>query len=219
MARRLGDRRGIADSLNHAAGIHLTRGLDLDRCQAMMLDARTHSFAISDEIGIAESTMNLSEVARLRRSWDAAEEYAAETVDLGTLLGNDLITGNAFTCLAYAVRMQGRLMEARDLYLASLEINQRLRFAPTLAYSLIGAGGALIASRNIVDGTRLMSAGLASMPETDADLARTDRIAMERDMAAARALIGDGWFEVSWLEGAEMPVDVAIQTAVELLGS
>jgi predicted ATPase/class 3 adenylate cyclase/Tfp pilus assembly protein PilF len=133
--RQLGDRRGIAGSLNNLGLVACDQG-DFPAARLLHEESLTIVRELGDRKGIANSLNNLGNVAYDQGSFSSArglyEESLAIARELGDREGVARVLGN----LGNVAKHQGDLLSARALHEESLAIKRELGYRQRIASSL-----------------------------------------------------------------------------------
>src|SRR5439155_15426270 len=84
-----------------------------------------------------------------------------------------------------------------------------------IAYCLAGLGGAAAASGLAERAARLLGAAEALFEAMGAPLTRNEQAVFDRDVAVTRAALSGESFAAAWAEGRRLPLERAIQLALE----
>ena len=137
--RQLGDRKGIAGSLDNLGNVAVYEG---DYPAARLL--HEESLAIERELGerrgVARSLNNLGNVALYQGDYPAARSLYEESLAIARKLGNRSEIARALRNLGNVAYNQDDHAAARGLYVESLAIRRELRDRGGIASSLTGLG-------------------------------------------------------------------------------
>ena len=172
--------------------------------------------AIGNRQAIAISLDALGNVALARNDFERAGTLYAEGLALREALGD--MQGRAHTLhnMAKVRRSQGAHQEALALHATSLRLYQRLGNRLGIAWGLEGIAGLASTSGKVAASARLFGAAAESRKAINAPLLPSERATYDRDVAIIRVTLGEATFTVAWDDGAAMPLDQAIDAALDI---
>jgi predicted ATPase len=211
--RRLGNRGSAAVDLNNQGSVALALG-DYAEAWALYEQALTINRQLDNCAGIAYNLNGLATVARRQKDDATARALYEECLALCREIGNKWGVAQAFYGLGMAACRQGDTAAARSLFNESLAIYRKLGKKPDIAAALEGMAEAAQTERNSERAARLWGAA-ASLRETiGAPPPPCDRPDYERNVAAARAALGEKAFAAAWAQGRVLTWQQAIAYAL-----
>ncbi len=207
----LGDRRGIAMSLNNLGNLAYEQG-DYPTARAHYEESLTMKRELGDRRGIAISLNNLGNLAYDQGDYPAAWALYEESLAISRELGNRWGIAMSLNNLGNLAYDQGDYPAARTLYDESLAIKRELGDRPGVAESLEGlASFAALADPSRA--ARMWGAAEKLREDLGASLPPNERLRYERHVGAAPT--DDAAFQLAWLEGRAMTLELAIEYALE----
>ncbi len=209
--RELGDRWGIAASLNNLANalddVAEARPL-LEECLEIWRE-------LGDHQGMAASLTNLANAAAYQGDYAGARSLHAEVLVIRRELGDRRGIAASIGSLGAIVCMQNEYAKARSLLEEALvirrELGDRWGIAVTLEWLASAAAGLGEAERAV----RLWGSAQLLREAIGSPLGAADRQLIEPSVAAARAALGDDEaFDKAWLEGRAMSWERAVKDAL-----
>ena len=152
---------------------------------------------------------------------EEAKRYYAESLAVGSDLGDKNSIATATVNLGEIAELQGNLEEARDQYRASLKLYGELSHRLAVAYCLEVLAGLETRLGNPADGALLFGAAEALREELDAPIESFNEARLTKDVQATRDAAGDATFEAKRSEGRQMAGETALLHALgidEMLG-
>lgn len=139
LRRSLGDRVGVAASLNNLGLVALERG-DLERATQLHEESLEVRRELGDSWGIAVSLNNLGLVALERGEYQQARTLFEESLSLRRGLGNIQGTGTSLNNLGLVALREGDYARAKSLFEESLGLHEGLGDALNVALVLSNLG-------------------------------------------------------------------------------
>jgi len=211
--RELGDKHGIAFTLNNLGAQALVQG---DYAQAAPLFEE--GLAIARELGDrrlnAYMVHNLAEVARHQGDYTRAAPLYAESLALVQELGDRWGIAINLAWLGTVTRYQGNYAHATALLMEGLTLCQALGDKERIAECLEGLAGLAGAQEQAERAAHLFGAAAALRDTIDAPLPPAERADYERDLATIRSQIDAAAFADAWAAGQAMPPEQAIAEAL-----
>jgi tetratricopeptide (TPR) repeat protein len=212
MRRELGDKSGIAASLNNL-GVIAYELTDFAAARALYgecvpilreLDARGTLATVLGNLAIVAAALGDAEAART-----TCEESLAIMRELGDQNGISRSLNNLGD-LAYD---RGDQKEARALFAENLSIARTLGDKHAIAYALEGMAASALALGAPLRAARVWGAAERLRQEIGSALPRNERPRYDRRVAGARAVAGASAFDRSWQEGRALTLDQAMALA------
>jgi tetratricopeptide (TPR) repeat protein len=210
----LGDGWGIARCLNRLGEAALDAG-DYERAEMALTDALSLRRANKDEGGLGISLAALGRVLLLRGDYDRAASVLRECLPVLDKVGSRAGRAGALRSLAVIARITGDLPRAAALNRETLTITRAIGDRRNLAAALEGLAGIAEDQQSFVRGARLAGAASKLRDLIHAPIPLVSRDAIERDLARARATLGEEAFAAAWVEGQAMTLEQAVAYALE----
>jgi len=208
--RRLGDRSGIAGSLNNLANVC---ALQSDHSSARTLYEESIAIRrqLGDRSGIAVSLDNLGAVAHFQGDFASARPLIEESLAIMRELGHRAGIADALNILGTVVTEQSDYAGAWILHEEALLIRRELGDVEGTARSLEGLAAVVAALGSPLRAARIWGAAERIRAEVGLPLSPS-RPDYHRRVAAARTALGDDTsFERGWQEGRALTMEQAIE--------
>jgi tetratricopeptide (TPR) repeat protein len=213
--RYIGDKKGIADSLNILASRFSQLG-DNERARIVHEENLALRHEVGDKRGIGVTLNNLGEIARERGDYEGARVLCEESLAMFREIANaEYSNASVLHNLGQAVLHQGDYERAETLFKESLALLVKSGDKRGVADLLSGLAALASYRGQPEEAARLFRVaetvhGFTSTPRT-----RFDRIVFERDLAAARAQLDETAWQAAWDEGRAMTIQQAMDYALE----
>ena len=168
-----------------------------------------------DKYAIAVSLNNLGNAARKLGKIDEARKRLEEAVGYQMEVGDQWGIGNALNNLANCSRSQGLYIEACDLYRQSLTIYRDLGDKWALAYLLEDIGSLRIILDEHYLALQLIAAAASLRQEIGSPLPPVEQEKIEDLLVKSRAALSSEEQKEAWDHGSVMPLDQAIELAMQ----
>ncbi len=145
----------------------------------------------------------------------AAARFEEALLDQRTM-GDHWGIGVSLVGLGYAAREQRENTRAVALFIEGLASLIRLGDRRMIAVALDGVAGSAIVYGQLKRATRLFGAAAAMREADGLPVEPAFRVAQERDVAAARAALGDDGFASSWSDGVALSLVAAVAEATAI---
>jgi predicted ATPase/DNA-binding SARP family transcriptional activator/Tfp pilus assembly protein PilF len=230
--REIGDRKGIAASLDNLGGVAHALG-DNVAARAHHEESLEIRWEIEDRSGIAITLNNLGNVIGDQGDYVTALAHYEKSLAINRQIGNRRGIANSLGNLGNVTRYQRDYSAAQAYQGESLAIQREIGDRSGIVSSL-DAFAALVAAETTaftapVETTevsreadvgmqraaRLWGATQALREQIGAPLPPSAREEYDRDVAAARVVLGDEAFSAAWTEGQQMTIEQAISYALE----
>ena len=215
--RKLGDRRGIAASLNNLANVALMQG---NRQSAGVLyeESLTIFRELRDRWGAAVSLNNLGMVAYEQDDYPSAKAHHSESLAIRRELGDKWGIAASLNNLGAVARGQGDYRSALALHRESLAIRRELGDRSVIAESLEGLADVAFALAGPSRAARIWGGAERLREEIALPLAPMDRARYNNQVAAARAAMGDdAAFNLAWQTGRATTLEEVLRYASQEL--
>ncbi len=206
LLRELGDLAGMAVALGQLGVVSYDRG-HFDESTRLHKESLSLRQELDDRWGVAGTLTNLGEVARHQGRFEQAVAFHEESLALFKALGDPWGTSLVLTNLAIAFHKLGDNTRAAELLDDSLGINHRLGDKAGATKALEGLAMLAVVRSEMVDAARLLGAAAALRHVAGASLPASDRPALDGQVAAVRAALGEEAFSVAWQAGGATPVE------------
>jgi predicted ATPase/DNA-binding SARP family transcriptional activator len=211
--RRLGDQHGIAASLYNLGDVARVQ-VGYEGARALYEESLAISRQLGDQRGISLALRNLGNVAKHQGDYEGARALHEESLAISRQLGDQRGIASSLNHLVLVAHYQGDYGGARALYEESLAICRQLGDQLITACSLEGLVAVAAAQGQPERAARLFGAAKALREEIGVPLLPSDRTDYDRDVAAARAALGEEAFTAAWAEGRAMSLNQAIAYAL-----
>ena len=140
------------------------------------------------------------------------EEGLTVVREVGDRIGIVVLLDN----LGATFRAQGDHQRAHAAYSEALAIQQDMRNSEDVVYSLNGLAGVALDRGRPRQAARLFAASAALAEKTGVVIDLVDRDQVLRDVAAARAQLGEKAYGAAWKDGQSLPIDAALAEAMAM---
>jgi tetratricopeptide (TPR) repeat protein len=213
--REINDRWGIAASLNNLGIVASDTG-DFATARALHEESSTILRELGDRWAIANSLDNLGVVTANSGDYGAARSLYEEGLAIRRELGDRQGIANSLSNLGLVESAEGRHEAARALHKESLAIRQELGDRTGIVWPLEGLAYVALALGGPRRAARIWGRVELLRDEFGSPLAPSERPRYERQLAEARAALGDdAAFESAWREGRAMTVVDIVRYAVQ----
>jgi predicted ATPase/tRNA A-37 threonylcarbamoyl transferase component Bud32 len=209
----IGDSADIARALSNLASMVKTQG-DYKRASALYDECRTLFRKAGDEAGVAWTLNYQGDVAREKADFITARSFCEQSLAAFRQLRDGWGIASALSDLAGLSFDQGNNAESRRLYGESLKVFQELGHQRGIARVLECLAASAAAQSNAVQALHLAGAAAALRQRLGAPLPPNEKPRMEKALEFARRTLGDAAGLTAWMEGWAMPVEQAIQEAL-----
>ncbi len=209
----IGDSADIARALSNLAGVIKMQG-EYERASALYDECLTMFRKAGDEAGVAWTLNYLGDVAREKADFITARAFCEQSLAAFRQLRDGWGIASALSDLAGLSCDQGNNVESRRLYGESLKVFQDLGHKRGIARVLECLAASAAAQSNAVQALHLAGATAALRQRLGAPLPPNEKPRMEKAMEFARRTLGDAAGLAAWMEGWAMPVEQAIQEAL-----
>jgi predicted ATPase/DNA-binding winged helix-turn-helix (wHTH) protein len=212
--RQLGDRSGIAGSLNNLANVSALEA-DYSSARTLYEESLAIRRQLGDRNGIAVALDNLGAVADEQGDLVSARPLIEESLAIMRELGHRGGIADALNNLGTVVTGQGDYAGGWALHEQSLVIRRELGDVEGTARSLEGLAAVVAALGSPLRAARIWGAAERIRAEVGLPLSPT-RPDYHRRVAAARTALGDDIvFERGWQEGRALTMEQAIELTLK----
>jgi predicted ATPase/DNA-binding SARP family transcriptional activator len=187
---------------------------EYEQAEPLLIESLELFRELGDTFGIGITLIRLGIVAEFRSEWARATALFEESLSHYQSLGNTLGIAISLSNLAEAAIGQREFDRAAALYRQSLPLMQSLGSDWYVALAVVGYAGVLIAQGQAAQGTRLLGAAEATLNSLEAGLTPIDRAVYGRNIAAARAALGEEGFVAEEAAGRKMKLAEAVSEAL-----
>jgi hypothetical protein len=157
---------------------------------------------------------SLGDVARDQGDFGGAVRLYGESLAARRALGHKQGIAAALTHLGYVARVRGEHAQALAVYEESLTLLHGVGDKVGIAQCLEGMAYTVCAQGQAGRAARLLGAAAALRDTVGAPLPPGDRPLHNRDVATARAALGDHGYAQGWAAGRSLPLDETISYAL-----
>src|SRR5580698_10133514 len=211
--KELGDPANIARTLSNLASVMKLQG-EYKRASSLYDECLTMFRQIGDGAGVAWTLNYLGDVAREKTDLVVARSYCEQSLLEFRQLRDSWGIASALADLASLSCDQGNNVEARRLYGESIKVFQELGHKRGIARALECLAVSAAAQSNAEQALHLAGAAAALRQRLGVPLTPTEQPRLERALDFARRTLGNAAGLTAWMEGWAMPVEQAIQEAL-----
>jgi predicted ATPase/DNA-binding SARP family transcriptional activator len=215
LARELGDQPGIAWALYSMARAASARG-DYERTAALMEESLTRFRALDEVEGCALAHWHLGDVAVARGEHTRAAALIEQSLALGRRAGDLWVMAMALVLAADVARALGEYARAIAMLKESLGHYRALRAPWGICIVLSIMAGVSVDRGECERAARLFGAEHALRNAVGYVMGIRWRPVHERDLASARAALGDETFAATWATGEAMTREQAAEYALSI---
>ncbi len=186
------------------------------RATALFTDSLALKRTLGDKRGIAFTLLNLGEVALDLGDYMRASAVLDESLALLREQDERWAIPSVLNNLGDVARYQGDLGQAITLYKQSLTLYRAMGNRQDAGECLEGLAAVAGAQGQPHYAARLLGAAAALRAAMHTPLPVVDRAAHDRIMAAARTALGDDAFAAAWAAGQALPLEQAIDEALQV---
>ncbi|HLK60608.1 MAG TPA: tetratricopeptide repeat protein [Chthonomonadaceae bacterium] len=211
--RALEDKRGIATALNSLAAV-IADQADYATARRLNEESLEIQQPLGDRQGITYSLNNLGNVAFAQEDYETAKARYTESLAQSRDIGYRAWEAINLQGLGNVAKFQGDYAAARALYGESLAVAQELGDKQRIAF-LLEAFANLKATEQPERAGRLWGAAEALRKTVGLHRSPNEQARYDRQVVQARAAVGDAAFAAAWTEGQAMPLEQAVDCALE----
>ncbi len=209
----LGDPAAIARALSNLASVMKLQG-KYERASSLYNECLTMFRQAGDSAGVAWTLNYLGDVAREKADFVAARSYCEQSLSEFRRLHDSWGIASALSDLASLSCDQGNNAEARRLYGESIKVFQELGHKRGIARALECLAVSAAAQSNAEQSLHWAGAAAALRQQLGAPLMPAEQRRLEKALEFARRTLGNAAGLTAWMEGWAMPVEQAIQEAL-----
>jgi predicted ATPase len=211
--KEIGDSTNIARALSNLASVIKMQGQH-ERASALYDECLTLFRKAGDEAGVAWTLNYQGDVAREKADFATARSFCEQSLAAFHHLRDGWGIASALSDLAGLSCDQGNNAESRRLYGESLTLFRELGHQRGIARVLECLAASAAAQSSAVQALHLAGAAAALRQRLGAPLPLNEKPRMEKALDFARRALGDASGLTAWMEGWAMPVEQAIQEAL-----
>ncbi|MBI3460793.1 tetratricopeptide repeat protein, partial [Candidatus Acetothermia bacterium] len=215
-SQKIGEKRGVADSLNKLGSIAFMQG-DYAAARAFLEQSLAIRRELGDKLGIAVSLSGLGDMAMAQSDYSAAQSLHEQSLAITRELGDKQNMATSLNNLGYVAIAQGDYAAAQRFCEEGLSLRQEIGDKWGLAYSFEGiAKMACMQQAHVERAARLFGAAEALRQVICSPLLPSERISYgyDHDVATLRTALGEEAFAKAWAEGRAMTLDQVIAYAL-----
>jgi len=211
--RELGDPTNIARALSNLASVMKLQG-KYERASSLYNECLMIFHQVGDGTGVAWTLNYLGDVAREKADLVAARSYCEQSLSEFRRLHDSWGIASALSDLASLSCDQGNNAEARRLYGESIKVFQELGHKRGIARALECLAVSAAAQSNAEQSLHWAGAAAALRQQLGVPLMPAEQRRLEKALEFARRTLGNAAGLTAWMEGWAMPVEQAIQEAL-----
>ena len=208
-----GDPADIARALSNLASVMKLQG-KYERASSLYDECLTMFRQVGDGAGVAWTLNYLGDVAREKADLVAARSYCEQSLSEFRRLHDSWGIASALSDLASLSCDQGNNAEARRLYGESIKVFQELGHKRGIARALECLAVSAAAQSHAEQSLHWAGAAAALRQQLGVPLMPAEQRRLEKALEFARRTLGNAAGLTAWMEGWAMPVEQAIQEAL-----
>jgi tetratricopeptide (TPR) repeat protein len=209
----LGDSADIARALSNLANVTKLQG-KYARASSLYEECLTMFRKAGDGAGVAWTLNYLGDVAREKSDFAAAHSFCEQSLAAFRQLRDSWGIASALSDLASLCGDQGKNAEARRLYGESIKLFQELGHKRGIARVLECLAADAAAQSKAEQSLHLAGAAAALRQRLGAPLTPAEQPRLEKALEFARRTLGNTAGLAAWMEGWAMPVEQAVEEAL-----
>ncbi len=210
MHRQLGNKHGVAWSLFRMAEVIFVSQGDPAKVHALLEEGLAFFRELGDKDGYASSFQVLGRLALIQGDAAVARSSLEESARIYRELGHRQDTAESLSLLARVEALLGDHTRAHTLSEESLALAREVGEGSTIAFTMEGLAGVLLAQENPRWAARLLSAAESLRMANGTPLPPVELADYERLVATARTQLGQATFANAWAQGRIMTVEQAL---------
>ena len=211
--KEFGDPADIARALSNLASVMKLQG-KYERASSLYDECLTMFRQVGDGAGVAWTLNYLGDVAREKADFVAARSYCEQSLSEFRRLHDSWGIASALSDLASLSCDQGNNAEARRLYGESIKVFQELGHKRGIARALECLAVSAAAQSKAEQSLHWAGAAAALRQQLGIPLLPAEQRRLEKALEFARRTLGNAAGLTAWMEGWAMPVEQAIQEAL-----
>lgn len=211
----IGDQHGMADSLYFLADLANVQGDPMLARKLAEGSVDTYR-KLGHQRGIAQSLIILGNATGDQGEFSLSRSFYEQALEILRPLGDQYGLSVCLGNLGLVAGWQGDFKAARSYYKEGVRISLKLNDRKNIAYSLEGLAAVAAYLGDPARAARAWGASERLREEIGCPLPPSDRPRHTRQVAEARASLGDdAAFDVAWQEGRGMAMESAIEYALQ----
>jgi predicted ATPase len=212
--RQTGVKWGIAQALFVSAQVKVAQG-DFGAARSYFEESLELYRQLGNDWWVAQALNSLGDLARMQGDYSTAQTLYEESLGLFRELRAKTDLPASLHNLGHLAIIGGNIEQATALFKESLALHRGTGNRPGIIESLAGFAGVAGVRGRPRRAARLFGASDALMSAISAPMWPAERLAYERNMAAARAQLDeDDWLE-AWEQGRNMNMEQAVSYALD----
>jgi predicted ATPase/class 3 adenylate cyclase len=212
--RDMGDQNTIAGRRYDLARVSWARG-DYEQAAKLYEGSLSIVQKLCNQGAVAGTLYDLGSVAWVQGNLDQAAKYYQESLAIGREIQSPYTIAGALNGLGKVAYSRADYDAARSFYRESLKILQGTRNRWNIAYAVEAFISLEVARNEMARAARLLGATDTFFSHLRFLLSPYERDQHEHDVAATRAALGEETFSRYWEEGQAMPIEQALEYALE----
>src|SRR5579863_2856456 len=209
----LGDSASVARALSNLASVMKMQG-EYERASSLYQECLTTFRQVGDAAGAAWTLNYLGDVAREKADLVAAQSYCEQSLSEFRRLHDSWGIASVLSDLASLSCDRGNNAEARRLYGESIKVFQELGHKRGIARALECLAVSAAAQSNAEQSLHWAGAAAALRQQLGVPLTPAEQRRLEKALEFARRTLGNAAGLTAWMEGWAMPVEQAVQEAL-----
>lgn len=209
----LGDSADLARALSNVATVMKLQG-EYVRASELFDECLTLFRKAGDGAGVAWTLNYQGDVAREKADFVTARSFCEQSLAAFRQLRDGWGIASALSDLASLSCDQGNNAEARRLYAESIKMFQELGHKRGIARVLESLAASAAAQSNAEQALHLAGAAAALRQRLGTPLTPTEQPRLDKALEFARRTLGNTAGLTAWMEGWAMPVEQAVQEAL-----
>ena len=211
--KEIGDSQAVARSLSNLASVVKLQG-DYAQARGLYKECRSIFRQLDDRVGAAWSLNYEGDVAREQGDATAARSLYEQSLAAFRDLGDRWGTAGSLADLGNLALDEKNFAVANSLYRESLKMFKDLDHKRGIARLLECCARSAAAQSEPQRSLRLAGAAAALRQTVGAPLTPAEQVKFEKSLEQARQALAGGEGVGAWLEGWDMPIEKAIETAL-----
>ena len=166
---------------------------------------------------VAYCQLELGRVARYQGNVTLASDLARQSLDRFRAIGDKPGTSTALNELGHAAHQRGDDRTAAALFEQALFLDQEVDYDRGVVDSLQGLAAVACTLGQPERGIKLFAAAAAWRRRSATPDSLGNRVANDRDIAAARRTLGQAAFDTAWAAGERLTLDLAVGEAFPVM--
>jgi tetratricopeptide (TPR) repeat protein len=209
----LGEPVDIARALSNLASVLKLQG-EYERASSLYDECLAIFRKVGDGAGVAWTLNYQGDVAREKGDFVAARSFCEQSLSEFRRLRDSWGMASTLSDLASLGCDQGNNAEARRLFGESIRMFQELGYQRGIARTLECVAISAVAQSNAEQSLHLAGAAAALRQRLGAPLTPAEQPRLEKALEFARRTLGNAAGLAAWMEGWAMPVEQAVQEAL-----